>query len=68
MKSFFDSVFYCSLNVIDFFRLKSVQIITLLIIFCRHRVCNIFARTYYERWLQEEDIGQEALIEDLTVS
>lgn len=39
-----------------------------MMIFCRHRVCNIFARTYFERWLQEEDIGQEALIEDLTVS
>lgn len=34
---------------------------------CRHRVCNIFARTYYELWLQEENVGQEIMIEDLTV-
>lgn len=33
----------------------------------RHRACNIFARTYYELWLQEENIGQEVMIEDLTV-
>lgn len=35
--------------------------------FYRHRVCNIFARTYYELWLQDENIGQEIMIEDLTV-
>lgn len=34
----------------------------------RHRACNIFARTYYELWLQEENVGQEIMIEDLTVS
>ncbi|XP_039761395.1 ryanodine receptor isoform X13 [Pararge aegeria] len=34
----------------------------------RHRVCNIFARTYYELWLEEENIGQEVMIEDLTQS
>lgn len=33
----------------------------------RHRACNIFARTYYELWLQEENVGQEVMIEDLTV-
>lgn len=33
----------------------------------RHRACNIFARTYYELWLQEENVGQEIMIEDLTV-
>ncbi|XP_034105533.1 ryanodine receptor isoform X9 [Drosophila albomicans] len=32
----------------------------------RHRACNIFARTYYEQWLQEENVGQEVMIEDLT--
>ncbi|XP_030563343.1 ryanodine receptor isoform X15 [Drosophila novamexicana] len=34
--------------------------------FSRHRACNIFARTYYEQWLQEENVGQEVMIEDLT--
>ncbi|XP_038217167.1 ryanodine receptor isoform X31 [Zerene cesonia] len=34
----------------------------------RHRACNIFARTYYELWLEEENIGQEVMIEDLTQS
>ncbi|XP_069964753.1 ryanodine receptor isoform X21 [Bactrocera oleae] len=32
----------------------------------RHRACNIFARSYYEQWLQEENVGQEIMIEDLT--
>ncbi|XP_055857536.1 ryanodine receptor isoform X3 [Episyrphus balteatus] len=32
----------------------------------RHRACNIFARTYHEQWLQEENVGQEVMIEDLT--
>ncbi|XP_075987919.1 ryanodine receptor isoform X7 [Anticarsia gemmatalis] len=34
----------------------------------RHRACNIFARTYYELWLEEENVGQEVMIEDLTQS
>ncbi|XP_037915514.1 ryanodine receptor isoform X7 [Hermetia illucens] len=34
----------------------------------RHRACNIFARSYYEQWLQEENVGQEVMIEDLTQS
>jgi len=33
----------------------------------RHRAINIFARTYYELWLQDENVGQEVMIEDLTV-
>ncbi|KOB76511.1 Ryanodine receptor 44F, partial [Operophtera brumata] len=33
-----------------------------------HRAINIFARTYYELWLEEENIGQEVMIEDLTQS
>lgn len=33
----------------------------------RHRAINIFARTYYELWLQDENVGQEIMIEDLTV-
>lgn len=36
--------------------------------FNRHRACNIFARTYFELWLQEENVGQEIMIEDLTVT
>ncbi|KAJ8665342.1 hypothetical protein QAD02_007004, partial [Eretmocerus hayati] len=32
----------------------------------RHRAINIFARTYYELWLQDENVGQEVMIEDLT--
>ncbi|KQS70844.1 uncharacterized protein Dere_GG23389, isoform L [Drosophila erecta] len=32
----------------------------------RHRACNIFARTYHEQWLQEENVGQEVMVEDLT--
>ncbi|XP_037717375.1 ryanodine receptor isoform X8 [Drosophila subpulchrella] len=34
----------------------------------RHRACNIFARSYYEQWLQEENVGQEVMVEDLTQS
>ncbi|XP_075211293.1 ryanodine receptor [Lycorma delicatula] len=34
----------------------------------RHRAINIFARTYYEVWLTEENVGTEVLIEDLTQS
>ncbi|XP_055693636.1 ryanodine receptor [Lutzomyia longipalpis] len=34
----------------------------------RHRACNIFARTYHELWLQDENAGQEIMIEDLTQS
>ncbi|KAK4873043.1 hypothetical protein RN001_015072 [Aquatica leii] len=34
----------------------------------RHRAINIFARTYHELWLQDENLGQEVLIEDLTQS
>ncbi|XP_043461888.1 ryanodine receptor isoform X4 [Leptopilina heterotoma] len=34
----------------------------------RHRAINIFARTYYELWLQDENVGQEVMIEDLTQS
>lgn len=34
----------------------------------RHRAINLFARTYYELWLQDENVGQEVLIEDLTQS
>ncbi|KAI5742923.1 hypothetical protein M8J77_012710 [Diaphorina citri] len=34
----------------------------------RHRSVNIFARSYYELWLQEENVGQEVMIEDLTQS
>ncbi|GBP39010.1 Ryanodine receptor [Eumeta japonica] len=34
----------------------------------RHRACNIFTRTYYELWLEEENVGQEVMIEDLTQS
>ncbi|XP_058809913.1 ryanodine receptor [Phymastichus coffea] len=32
----------------------------------RHRAINIFVRTYYELWLQDENVGQEIMIEDLT--
>ncbi|XP_067007679.2 ryanodine receptor [Anabrus simplex] len=34
----------------------------------RHRAINIFIRTYHELWLQEENVGQEVMIEDLTQS
>lgn len=34
----------------------------------RHRAINIFIRTYHELWLQDENIGQEVMIEDLTQS
>lgn len=34
----------------------------------RHRAINIFSRTYLELWLQDENVGQEVLIEDLTQS
>lgn len=35
---------------------------------CRHRAINIFVRAYHELWLQEENVGQEIMIEDLTQS
>nr|AHW99829.1 ryanodine receptor [Sogatella furcifera] len=34
----------------------------------RHKAINIFARSYYELWLTEENVGTEVLIEDLTQS
>ncbi|KAG5681994.1 hypothetical protein PVAND_011393 [Polypedilum vanderplanki] len=34
----------------------------------RHRACNIFAKVYKDLWLQEENVGQEVMIEDLTQS
>uniref|UniRef100_A0A336KLC6 CSON012070 protein n=1 Tax=Culicoides sonorensis TaxID=179676 RepID=A0A336KLC6_CULSO len=34
----------------------------------RHKACNIFARTYCDLWLEEENLGQEIMIEDLTQS
>lgn len=34
----------------------------------RHRAINIFLRTYQELWLADENVGQEVIIEDLTVS
>ncbi|XP_057661319.1 ryanodine receptor isoform X14 [Diorhabda carinulata] len=34
----------------------------------RHRAINIFIRTYRDFWLQDENIGQEVMIEDLTQS
>ncbi|CAH0546152.1 unnamed protein product [Brassicogethes aeneus] len=34
----------------------------------RHRAINIFIRTYRDLWLQDENIGQEVMIEDLTQS
>lgn len=37
-------------------------------IISRHRAINIFIRTYHELWLQDENIGQEVMIEDLTQS
>ncbi|XP_035793570.1 ryanodine receptor-like isoform X10 [Anopheles albimanus] len=32
----------------------------------RHRACNIFGRSYSELWLEDENVGQEVMIEDLT--
>ncbi|XKL68210.1 hypothetical protein PGB90_003701 [Kerria lacca] len=34
----------------------------------KHRVVNIFLRSYHELWLQDENVGQEVMIEDLTQS
>uniref|UniRef100_A0A6P7G955 Ryanodine receptor-like n=1 Tax=Diabrotica virgifera virgifera TaxID=50390 RepID=A0A6P7G955_DIAVI len=34
----------------------------------RHRAINIFIRTYRDFWLQDENVGQEVMIEDLTLS
>lgn len=34
----------------------------------RHRAINIFIRTYRDNWLQDENVGQEVMIEDLTQS
>ena len=32
----------------------------------KHRAINIFVRSYHELWLQDENVGQEIMIEDLT--
>lgn len=45
-----------------------ILIIILLLFNYRHRAVNIFVRSFYELWLQDENIGQEIMIEDLTVS
>lgn len=45
-----------------------LRILTLIISYFRHRAVNIFVRSFYELWLQDENIGQEVMIEDLTVS
>lgn len=34
----------------------------------RHRAVNLFLRTYREYWLADENVGQEVVIQDLTVS
>ncbi len=34
----------------------------------RHAAINLFVRTYRESWLQDENNGQEVLIDHLTVS
>lgn len=41
---------------------------TIYVISYRHRAINIFIRTYHELWLQDENVGQEVMIEDLTQS
>ena len=38
------------------------------VLYYRHRAINIYVRTYCEIWLQDENVGQEVMIEDLTVS
>lgn len=43
------------------------KLLYIFLIYFRHRAINIFARTYYELWLQDENVGQEVMIEDLTV-
>ncbi|KAE9543520.1 hypothetical protein AGLY_002320 [Aphis glycines] len=48
--------------VIACFRQLSLHALT------RHRAVNIFVRSFYELWLQDENIGQEVMIEDLTQS
>ncbi|KAK8772573.1 hypothetical protein V5799_024183 [Amblyomma americanum] len=35
---------------------------------CRHRAINIFLTVYKDLWLQEENVGQEQLIDDLTTT
>jgi hypothetical protein len=45
-----------------------VKLISKEILFYRHRAINIFIRSYYELWLQDENVGQEVMIEDLTQS
>ena len=47
------------------YRLKCIYNCTVIY---RHRSINIFTRSYCELWLQDENIGQEVLIEDLTQS
>lgn len=43
------------------------KLLYIFLFYFRHRAINIFARTYYELWLQDENVGQEVMIEDLTV-
>jgi hypothetical protein len=44
---------------------KNLRILTLS--YFRHKAINIFLRTYQELWLSDENVGQEVIIEDLTV-
>lgn len=37
------------------------------ITFVRHRAINFFLRAYHELWLEDENVGTEIMIEDLTV-
>jgi len=51
-----------------FFSLTILAKIYIFLIFIfRHRAINLFLRTYQELWLADENIGQEVIIEDLTV-
>lgn len=52
--------------IVNLLRKKLINIVIKTYSF-RHRGINIFARTYYELWLQDENVGQEVMIEDLTV-
>lgn len=67
MKSHFNRIRFCFAFSLVIQKKRKPFVPNSKLIFYRHRVCNIFARTYYELWLQDENIGQEIMIEDLTV-
>lgn len=53
-----------------FFILQKIEVlfeINFIFQIFRHRAINLFLRTYRDMWLTDENVGQEIMIEHLTV-